>query len=417
MPAQDKSILRELAKQTMDVANQDIQNTRREMWSNFNSLNGSSTPIYILDPQGVWREIFEPKDLQCEDPLFRGYENWMRLQLYHASFGDDFVTEPWVTVFPIYKNESPNWVTWGLQLGHKQDKETMAWHMSEPPIKTRADFSKLIKPIPIIDEAATKAKIDRIQDAIGDIIPVLPDYMPIQTIGLASGLSYTLGYMLGIEDMLYQLYDEPEMVHELCKLFSDTYLHIYEEAEKKGWFTNINQTFNGNTHIQSMDYCNEIVSPGPMQQVSMKERWVYDASQEFETVSPEMFNEFLIEYTKPIYEKFGLTAYGCCENLTDKIKYLKRIKNLRRVAVTPWADPAKCAEQLEDKYIISFRPPPAEMVGSGWDPDRVKRMIREAKAIFKDCHWEINLKDFITVESDKNRLNKWVNTVRNVLEE
>ena len=416
----DKSVLRELVKQTMEIAAQDIQDKRREMWADFNSLKTKSVPIYILDPQGVWREVFSQDDLQCEHPLLRTYENWLRLQLYHASFGDDFVTEPWLTVYPAYKNESPNWATWGVSLDYNRVQATMAYHMPEPPVKSQEDLEKLIRPFPLIDETATQEKIALLQDAVGDLIPVLPDYMPIYSIGLVSGLSFTLGYLLEPEQMLYQLYDRPEMVHELCKLISDTYHQIYDEAEKQGWFTNINQTFLGNAQIQSMPYSREIPSPSQeAQAVPMKQHWIYDASQEFESVGPEMFNEFLIEYQRPLYEKFAFTAYGCCENLTHKIKYLKQIKNLRRVAVTPWADLPSCAEQLSDKYIISYRPPPAEMVGNGWDPERVSTIIRQAKEIFSkaNCRWEINLKDFITVESDKERLKNWVQTVRSVLEE
>jgi len=172
-----------------------------------------------------------------------------------------------------------------------------------------------------------------------------------------------------------------------------------------------------NAQIQAMTYSNDIPSPGPVQTTTMKQHWIYDCAQEFECISPEMFNEFLIAYQKPIYEKFAFTAYGCCENLTDKIKYLKRINNLRRVAVTPWANTAACAEQLEDKYIVSYRPHPMEMVGQGWDPANVKKEIARAKEIFDrhNCYWEVNLKDFLTVQKDKNRLREWVQVVREAL--
>jgi len=45
----DIQILRELAKQTMEVAHQDIQNERRELWSDFNSMKTRRVPVYILD--------------------------------------------------------------------------------------------------------------------------------------------------------------------------------------------------------------------------------------------------------------------------------------------------------------------------------------------------------------------------------
>ena len=409
----DKTILRDLIKQTLEIAAQDIQDTRREMWADFNSLKKRHVPVYILDPQGVWREIFDQKDLQCQDPLFRRYENWLRLKLYHASFGDDFVTEPWITVYPDLE-AAPNWHSWGLELDVARISDTMAMHFPDPPIKTMADLEKLIPPIPV--PAKKQVSFERIQDAVGDLIPVLPDYMPNDPHG--TGLSYTLAYMLGPEEMMYQLYDQPDMVHALCKLISDTYMQICKLAEEQGWYTNINSTFMNNAEIQAMTYSREIPSPGPMRQVTMKEHWIYDRAQEFEPIGPEMFDEFLIEYMKPVCEQFAFTAYGCCENLTHKIKSLKRINNLRRVAVTPWADAEACAMQLEDKYIVSYRPHPVDMVGVGWDPVKVRDFIREMKKMFDryGCFWEVNLKDFLTVEKDKDRLAKWVEAVRAGLE-
>jgi len=230
-----------------------------------------------------------------------------------------------------------------------------------------------------------------------------------------------MGNLLGNEEMLYHLYDEPELVHELCKIMSDSAIEICKRAEKLGWLTNRNWSFiGGGANIQSMPYNREICSPdsGPLKTVKLNEHWIYDNAQEFESVSGAMWNEFLLEYQKPVLEQFGLSAYGCCENLTDKIPYLKRIKNMRRIAVTPWADTERCAEQLEDKYVISWRPNPADMVSVGFDPDRIRGIVREAKEIFDryGCFWEVNLKDFISIEGDRDRLANWVRVVRETLE-
>jgi hypothetical protein len=113
-----------------------------------------------------------------------------------------------------------------------------------------------------------------------------------------------------------------------------------------------------------------------------------------------------------------LTAFGCCEGLTKKITYLKKINNLRRIAGTPWADDEECARQIEDKYVISWRPNPTDMIAHEFDADRVKRIIKSAKEIFDryGCYWEINLKDFITVGGDKDRLRKWTLAAREAIE-
>jgi hypothetical protein len=115
---------------------------------------------------------------------------------------------------------------------------------------------------------------------------------------------------------------------------------------------------------------------------------------------------------------FGLVSYGCCENLTEKLPVLTRINNLRRVAVVPWADKEKCAATLTDKYVISWRPLPSEMVTNDFDAARVTRIVREAREVFEryNCVWEVNLKDFLSVGHDPDRLNLWVQAVRRGLE-
>ena len=410
----DIRVLRELAKRTMEIAAMDVQNERRILWTDFNSKKTRKVPVYILDPQGLWIELFGDGALECENALFREYEEWLRLQLYHASFGDDYILEPWITVKPIYKNDGSHWESWGFEPEVERINETLAFHLKSPPIKTPSDAAKLVTGIGVIDEEATAAKIGLLKEAVGDIIGVIPDMYPPKV----SGLSYTLSQLLGPQEMMYQLYDEPEMVHELCAGISGAAVKICDEAEKQGHFSNCDETFLNNPLIQAMPYCREFPSPGERHTVSMKEHWIYDTAQEFEGISPEMFNEFIVEYQKPLYERFGLTAFGCCENLTDKIKYLKKISNLRRIAVTPWADDEACAKQIEDKYIISWRPNPTEMVALDFDAERIRRIIKHAKAIFDryGCYWEINLKDFITVNNDRGRLAEWVKVAREALD-
>lgn len=127
-----------------------------------------------------------------------------------------------------------------------------------------------------------------------------------------------------------------------------------------------------------------------------------------------MHEEFILEYQLPIMAKFGLIHYGCCEDLTHKIKMLRRIPNLRYISISPVADIARCAEQIGPDYVFSWRPNPADMVCCGFDESRIRRIIREGLRILKanDCRFHINLKDVYTLEGDVTRLSRWVAIVR-----
>lgn len=119
----------------------------------------------------------------------------------------------------------------------------------------------------------------------------------------------------------------------------------------------------------------------------------------------------------PIMEQFGRVAYGCCEDLTRKIDMLRQLKNLRRIAVTPWADVASCARQIEDRYVLSWRPNPSAMVCTGFDPDRVRKILRDGLDACEGCHVDILLKDIQTVAGDAQRLKDWTGLAKHVIEE
>ena len=130
-----------------------------------------------------------------------------------------------------------------------------------------------------------------------------------------------------------------------------------------------------------------------------------------------MHDEFLLQYQLPILEKFGLIAYGCCENLTHKIALLRKIPNLRIIAAAPTADLRRCAEQIGTDYVISWRPNPSAMVCCGWDEARIRRILREGLEAAKGCHLIIHLKDIETLEGDLSRLARWTKLVRRLADD
>jgi hypothetical protein len=167
-----------------------------------------------------------------------------------------------------------------------------------------------------------------------------------------------------------------------------------------------------------MPYAEELEDPAAnVNGVTRNRLWCYMAAQEFTAVSPAMHEEFLLRYQLPILKAFGLVAYGCCEDLTHKIAMLRQIPNLRRIAVSPFADAAKCAAQIGRDYVLSYRPSPADMVGYGFDRARIRGLLKRDLKACKDCHVDITLKDVETVEGDPERVRHWIALTREVIEE
>ena len=69
------------------------------------------------------------------------------------------------------------------------------------------------------------------------------------------------------------------------------------------------------------------------------------------------------QYEKRLLEPFGLSGYGCCEDLTGKLEDVFTVANMRRISLSPFADVDAGAEKLNGDYIFSWKPQPAHLVG------------------------------------------------------
>ena len=96
---------------------------------------------------------------------------------------------------------------------------------------------------------------------------------------------------------------------------------------------------------------------------------------------------------------------------------LRQIPNLRRIAVSPFSDAGKCAEQIGEDYVLSYRPSPADMVSYGFDEGRIRSILTRDLEATKGCHVDVTLKDVQTVESDPDRIRNWVALTRKVINE
>jgi len=367
-----------------------------------------NAPIYVR--AFAFEENFDTSLLKCQDPFLREYEIYFYRMKAQDAIGDDFIIEPWITVNAVFEPSVSN--RWGVRVGLGEAPMRGGAAAFAPEIIREEDINRLKVPEHKINEKATRERFEKLQDAVGDILPVHVNRGSI--FGMwAQDISTDLAKLRGLEQIMWDVYDRPEWLHKLLAFMRDCILKVHEEAEKAGDFSLANH------QNQAMPYAEELEDPKPgVYGVKRKQLWTFFAAQEFTTFSPDMFDEFMLQYQLPIMEKFGLVAYGCCEDLTHKIDKLRKIPNLRRIAVTPFADVKKCAEQIGSDYVISWRPNPSSMVSTGLDEDFVRKTVREAFDIFKknNCHFDITLKDVETVGHQPENVAKWVKIVREEIE-
>ncbi len=404
-PSSDRGVLRELVERYLAVCSDPVMDERRKLWAQLHSLKPTRPLIYMRGGR-VFSEVPELRNLVCEDPFFRGYEHRLRLELYRAGLDDDTIFEPWLTVRPSFACGG-----WGVGGGKRTqpDMARGAWK-EEYPLREPADIDKLREPWHEINEERTAELVGKVQDAVGDLIEINLDRGPAYT-GFAGDISTALGHLRGIENFMLDMYDNPEWLHRLCKFMGEGALRTHEQAEDAGdWCLSSGQN-------QAETYAEELPAPEPNSPGATRSQlWGYYAAQEFTLVSPAMHEEFLLQYQLLSMRKFGLVAYGCCEDLGNKIDMLRQIPNLRRIAVAPAADVRTCAEQIGQDYVMSYRPSPADMVCCGYDEARIERIVGDALEVCRGQFLDITLKDVDTAQNEPERLRNWVACVRRIID-
>lgn len=399
----DRVILRDLAKRYADICADPVQEERRSLWRRHNSLKTTRPLIYVR--AFAWTEMPQSACM-CRDPLLAPIENKLRHDCFWASLGDDSIFEPWVTVGAVHACAG-----WGVGVPRHYGEEAGGAFKVDYPLKQLEDIEKLRAPWHEIDEVETARRAERVREAVGDIIAVNVDRGPAYRMW-SGDISTDLGYLRGIENLMIDMIDNPEWLHRLAGFMCDGILRTHEQAEEAGdWGLCCHQN-------QAMPYAEELPDPAANANgLRRSQLWGYMAAQEMTGISPAMHEEFLLEHQLPIISAFGLSAYGCCEDLTNKIGMLRRIPNLRRIAVSPFANVPRCAEQIGRDYVISYRPSPTDMVSYGFDQERIRTILRRDLEACRGCHVDITLKDVETVQGYPDRVRRWVELTRRVIDE
>ena len=150
-----------------------------------------------------------------------------------------------------------------------------------------------------------------------------------------------------------------------------------------------------------------------------KDMWGNSAAQIFTCISPQMFDLLAVSQELKWLDQYALTYYGCCENLSNKMDSLRKIKNLRKISISCWADPRRAAEEIGRDYVYSFKPSVIMLAAETLDEEDVLRHLREyvSAARAENCATEIILKTVSTVRYKPQNLWKFAQLMRQVAEE
>jgi len=399
----DRSILRDLARRVVKIADDPVMDERRRRWNKHNSLR-STHPMMLVFPEGSWGELLPDASLRCADQSARRLEFELCRRIYgREHFLDDTVVEKsWVVSKQITNSG------WGLEAQWIQSPETRGARRFDPVIKDPTDLTKLRFPEIGYDEQTSRQAFNEIQDLFGDILDVTLEGIKHISYHLMS--QYTA--LRGLEEVMLDMYAEPQMLHDAMAFLEEGHRRVLQQYIDQ----NLLAFNNDNTYQNSggNSYTDELPLPdADTARVRPQDMWASAEAQEMAQVSPEHHAEFILQYEKRLLKPFGLTGYGCCEDLTRKLDDVFTIPHIRRISISPWSNVEVCAEKLKGAFIFSWKPNPAHLVGR-FNETAVREYIRHTVEVARrnGCVLEMILKDTHTCEHHPERFDRWTQIAR-----
>lgn len=403
----DRDILRGLAREYANISQLDVQNQNINNWKRLYGLNPVK-PVVMID-QIPWHEmnVNDELTIRCKDLFAQKLEWQLRSTIYRwKHFPCDMVVTPY---FAISKQISNSGIGVSASNQDESGHDNAQTHLYEDSIADYDALEKLHNPVITYEKEKSERTKERTEEYFGDILPV-------KLVGdiMWEAIWDRIVFWRGATPVLYDLADRPEFLHDLMKKLISIEHSIIDQYEKENLF----RTHGAICHCTET-YCDELPkSEFEPEHIRAKDCWVSGAAQIFSEVSPNMHDEFEIEYMLPIYKRFGLVNYGCCEQLHNKIDIVKKIPNVRAISTSPWADVNRTAEQLGKDFVMARKPNPSYVAGGYLDEDSVKAQVKETIEACKQNNTPVMfiLKDITTVNNHPERLDNWYKIVKSQID-
>lgn len=404
----ERKRLRALAAKQAEYASLPLMAERAKLWLAHNDLKGDR-PMINTETGSFEKDILPP--LECETPAARELElSLLRNFLNHEKIGDDRVVSPYFDVPPVTGFKYFDITIESVHAKSAPENDAAQQYIHKIG-NLQEDLPKLKPSSWFYDAEKTEENIARARDVFGDILtvrraPVNPKFV----------LTRSVVYLMGMEQMCFNIIDCPDEFDELLRRMTGDYLEYCRFLERNNLLTLNNDicyvwpTTHGYTRrLPDGDFAGRI---------RMKDLWLGMDSQETVTVSPAMYGEIFFPYYKQMSEHFGRLMYGCCEP-TDRVwEWVSRLHRLSKLSISPWCDVNVMGERLAGSDIIFHRKVSPNYVGIGkvFNEEGFTEHIRETLLAAKGCELEFALRDIYTLCGDRGRIRRAVEIIRNEIE-
>lgn len=399
----EKEILRSLGANIAVIAADKKNAENAKNWTLLNDKKSVKPMVWINEVPWHEMNVNGELTLHCETSWARNLEDELRKIIFQWNyFPGDMVVNPYITC-PLAIHSTDFGVLEDVDTAHTdKDNEIYSRHF-KIQIKEPEDIEKIKMPVITHYEKATQYAYEAMQDVFQGIIPVRKEG---QTHIWYTPWDFLIRWW-GVQEAIMDLVMRPEMVHDIYEKMVQAWMTELDQFEAQ----NLLSLDCNNTRVGSGGYGYTSELPGKdfnADHVLAKNMWGCANAQIFSAVSPEMHWEFAVEHDLKWLERFGMTYYGCCEPLHLKMDVMRKIKNLRKISVSPWCDSNRIIEDIGMDYVMSRKPSPAIVAGKYFDEAQAEKEIREFMDLTEGkAHVELIFKDISTVCHQPERLFQW----------
>jgi len=412
----EKLYIRDLAKKQAETASSPIMQTRKKLWTDHYDFKNNTQPMIIFEFDTILDNIFTP-ELKCKEPVLRDIEyRLLKNEFLCNEIGDDRVMDDhWTVNINAWMNllNTPVSATHAINL----NGNNLGFEYNFP-LKDASEYHKLGKTTFHHNFEEAQKQFDFMQNLFGDILPVRYSNGAVKWLGC---MTQRLVEFMGLENMMISMYDFPDETHKIMRMISESHIEFVKFMEENNLLTlNNGNDFLGGGHYGFTSELPENKGKNGDDKIFATDIWGYSNSQESSGISPDMYGEFVFPYIQEFSELFGLNYYGCCEAV-DAIydKYVRKIRNLRGISVSPWCNEEKIGDMLKNSKTIYSRKIQPTILG-GNDPFLDQKVlfehIKTTVLASKTCKLEFIFRDHYTIHNDMEKLRTAMNITRNVIE-
>ena len=423
--SREKAMIRKLAAELAEIAHLPVQQKKIDLWKNLNSLQMKRPMVMVYSFPWEEAEAVSPElQLQAEDPFHRKLEQYLHRLLFKWRYmRADMVIEP-IYRSPIYFEDTGIRLNSGIAkrklltycanihtIDNGNPRDAIAY---KPVLSNTEDIAGIAMPEIRINNRQTEDEFIRSCELLEPALKVVKCGVQVMPFAPMDALLE----LWGINELLIDMIERPELIHQAMDKLVDTYLARLDQFGKLNVLSLNNHAAGAIT--QGMGECLTDELPGEDSNpvfVRPKDMWGGATAQILSSVSPTMHDEFSLTHELRWLEQFGLTAYGCCEPLHKKVEILKKIKNLRKISMSSWIQAEEAAAQIGNRYVFSYKPKPTFLALDTFDLEPSRREIEDVLQQTRkyNCPVELILRTIISFKSDPNRIAAWTRMAMSIV--